>query len=81
MGEAVSQLMLPVCGDSRRAAALAKLHTAESLGGGQLLVLDQNMKGAAAAASSVSRQASQECASLWETRLCKACVSSPILGL
>lgn len=64
MGEAVSQLTLPLCGDSRWAAALANLNPAESLGGGHLLVLYQNMKGAAAAASSVSRKASQECTSV-----------------
>lgn len=47
----MSQLMLPLCGDSRWAAAVAKLHTVEFLGDGRLLVLDQNTKGEAAAAS------------------------------
>lgn len=78
-GEAVPQLTLPLCGDSRWAAALPKVHTAESLGGGHLPVSDQNMKGEAAAASSVSRKSTQECASLWGMCPCKACTSSPIL--
>lgn len=79
-GEAVSQLTLPLCGDSGLAAAPARLHIAELLGDGHLLVLDQNMKGAAAAASSVSIKASQECASVWGTCLCMACTLSLILG-
>lgn len=64
MREAMSQLTFPPFSHSRQAAALAKLHRAESLRDSHLLVSDQIMKGAAAATSSVPKKALQECKSL-----------------